>query len=215
MSGPGWAVHPLRVKGAQSRRRAVPRRMSSPTASLASRSASASMTQSPSPSGSARVCAPARCGSLRVQGDREAWRPCVAGHLDLVVLAPVGAQCLVPRDPVHDDLAGRVGEGGARLLRGIQAVDVVAGGQLDPAPHRLCGPWSPQCGRWRTRAGPARPRHRCGPWGSRGGSSDSLVEQAGVGLADRLAEPVDDLVQLAGAVRGGHGLPQGAIGVGG
>ena len=41
-----------------------------------------------------------------------------------------------------------------------------------------------------------------------------LVEQRGVGLPDRLPQPLDEVLELGGAVRVGHRLPQRPVGVG-
>ena len=56
---------------------------------------------------------------------------------DLVVVGVVGLERRVPALAVHEDLERRLGQLGGGHFEGGQAVDVVASGQLDPAPERV------------------------------------------------------------------------------
>ena len=91
---------------------------------------------------------------------------------------------------------------------------MVARGQLDPVEHgvadhhgegpHVAGQWS---GGWREVA-------RLRQAGIRVDQVFPLVEQAGVGLAHQLTQPLDDVLELVGAVALGHRVTQRAISVG-
>ena len=136
-----------------------------------------------------------------------------------LVLVPVRAERLLPRGRGHRRAPGGIGE---RAGRGARAA---------PSPSKRSREAS--CTFWnialRTMTVNARSvardrprRRRRLPGRDRGRSARDglgvrqrlpLVEQAGVGLADRLAEPLDDLVELVGLDLVGHRLAQRPVGV--